>query len=103
MNVAALGAGASVISGVAACGSRESIPLISSPIDQLSSKTTDVLYITIDERKSRVAKAQNLMNQIGMKAMLMDGGTSLDYFTGIRWGGSERPMVAIIPASGEVS
>lgn len=103
MNAAALGAGASILTGVAACGSGESTPLISSPLDQLSSKTTDVQYITIDERKSRVAKAQDLMNQIGMKAMLLDGGTSLDYFTGIKWGGSERPMVTIIPASGEVS
>ncbi|MBL0273162.1 MAG: aminopeptidase P family N-terminal domain-containing protein [Chitinophagaceae bacterium] len=28
-------------------------------------------------------------------------GTSLDYFTGIRWWPSDRPLVAIIPATGE--
>jgi len=103
INVAALGAGASIVTTIAACESTETKITSSSPLDQLSSKTTNIQYITVDERKSRVAKAQELMNQIGMKAMLLDGGTSLDYFTGIRWGGSERPMVAIIPASGEVS
>jgi Xaa-Pro dipeptidase len=103
MNVAALGAGASFVTSIASCDSNETSPTLSSPLDHLSSKTTDIQYITVEERKFRVAKAQKLMNQVGMKAMLLDAGTSLDYFTGIRWGGSERPMVAIIPSSGEVS
>lgn len=103
MNVTLLGAGASIISGATACDSPQTPQNGLSPIDQLSSRTTDVKYITVDERKSRVAKAQELMSQIGMQAILLDAGTSLDYFTGIRWGGSERPMVAIIPANGEVS
>ncbi len=103
LNVTVLSAGASIVTGITACDSSQTSPTLSSPMDQLSSRTIDVQKITVDERKSRVAKAQNLMNQIGMKAMLLDAGTSLDYFTGIKWGGSERPMVALIPASGEVS
>ncbi|WP_296698112.1 Xaa-Pro peptidase family protein [Algoriphagus sp.] len=103
MNVTLLGAGASIISSTTACDSSQTPKTSSSSIDQLSSRTADVQLISVEERKSRVAKAQELMNRIGMKAILLDGGTSLDYFTGIRWGGSERPMVAIIPANGEVS
>lgn len=36
-------------------------------------------------------------------AIVLDCGTSLQYFTGISWWPSERTMVAIIPAKGEVS
>ncbi|MEN2282896.1 Xaa-Pro peptidase family protein [Algoriphagus sp. SE2] len=103
MNVTLMGAGASIIGSTAACDSTQNPQQSLLPVDQFSSRTADVQYITVDERKSRVAKAQELMNQIGMKAILLDAGTSLDYYTGIRWGGSERPMIAIIPANGEVS
>jgi Xaa-Pro dipeptidase len=37
-----------------------------------------------------------------MEALILDSGTSLKYFTGISWGASERPMVAVIPAKGEL-
>lgn len=103
INLSAMSAGVSMMAGGIACESKEVNHLNISPLEQFSSRTTDIQPITVEERKSRIAKAQDLMNSIGMKAMLLDGGTSLDYFTGIKWGGSERPMVALIPASGEVS
>ena len=37
-----------------------------------------------------------------MAALVLDAGTGLNYFTGISWWPSERTMVAIIPAKGEV-
>jgi len=58
--------------------------------------------ISLEERKSRVAKAQKLMGENHMEALILDSGTSLLYFTGISWWPSERTMVAIIPAHGEV-
>ncbi len=42
------------------------------------------------------------MIQNRMKALVMEGGTSMEYFTGISWWPSERTMVAIIPAAGEI-
>jgi Xaa-Pro dipeptidase len=33
---------------------------------------------------------------------VLDSGTSLEYFTGIKWWPSERIMAAIIPAKGTV-
>jgi Xaa-Pro dipeptidase len=74
----------------------------SSIFDGLKKMTGDVVPITIEERKSRVAKAQKLMAQNNIQAVLLDSGTSLVYFTGIHWWPSERTMVAIIPAKGEV-
>ena len=34
-------------------------------------------------------------------AIVLEGGSSLFYFMGVRWGLSERPFVAVIPAKGE--
>lgn len=70
---------------------------------KLTSLNDDVKPITVEERKARIAKAQQLMTEQKMVALVLDSGTSLKYFTGISWWPSERPMVAIIPAKGEVS
>lgn len=102
INLSAVGAGASLLTGVSACSSTSAEPKLHSTMDSLSSRLQDIIPISTTERKERVAKAQSLLKENGMQAMLLDGGTSLDYFTGIKWGGSERPMVAIIPQEGEV-
>jgi Xaa-Pro dipeptidase len=59
--------------------------------------------ITLEERQTRIQKAQRLMAENKIAAIVLDCGTSLQYFTGISWWPSERTMVAIIPAKGEVS
>ena len=56
--------------------------------------------ITTEERRSRLEKARALMKTNGLSAMMLTGGTSMEYFTGIRWGLSERLLAAIIPVSG---
>jgi len=62
----------------------------------------DVVPITVAERQARIAKAQRLLTENNMEALVLDAGTGLYYFTGINWWPSERTMVAIIPAKGEV-
>jgi Xaa-Pro dipeptidase len=56
--------------------------------------------ISVEERRGRVAKAQQLMTDNRIGALFLTGGTSLEYFTGIRWGLSERLFAVIIPANG---
>jgi Xaa-Pro dipeptidase len=51
--------------------------------------------------EARIAKAQRLMSEHNMRALLLDAGTGMEYFTGIAWWQSERPLVAIIPANGD--
>jgi Xaa-Pro dipeptidase len=65
------------------------------------SLTADAKPITADERRARIEKAQGLMAQRKVAALLIESGSSLDYFTGIRWHRSERTTLAVIPASGE--
>jgi Xaa-Pro dipeptidase len=36
-------------------------------------------------------------------AIYLEGGSSMFYFTGVRWGLSERPFVLVIPAKGELA
>jgi Xaa-Pro dipeptidase len=58
--------------------------------------------ISVEERRARIAKVQALMMQRKIAALLIEPGSTLDYFTGIRWHRSERTTLAIIPAKGEV-
>jgi Xaa-Pro dipeptidase len=69
---------------------------------KLKSLTGAAKPISADERRSRIEKAQSLMAQRKVAALLIESGTSLEYFTGIRWHRSERTTLAVIPASGAV-
>ncbi len=57
--------------------------------------------ISAAERLQRIAKAQKLMRAAGLKAVLVEAGSSLVYFTGVEWWRSERLTAAVIPADGE--
>jgi Xaa-Pro dipeptidase len=72
------------------------------PAPGLASMTGSAVPISSDERRARIAKVQTLMARHGVGALLLDTGSSLDYFTGIEWPRSERTTAAIIPARGEV-
>lgn len=89
--------------GLAACSTNENSSATKvTSLDSLASMTGDIKPITVNERAGRIKKAQQLLQQNKMQALILDGGTGMNYFTGIRWGRSERTMVAIIPARGEV-
>src|ERR1700754_4950216 len=83
-----LAAGASVALGPAAA--------------PLKSLTADARPISVEERRARIEKAQGLMAQRKVAALLVESGSSLEYFTGIRWRRSERTTLAVIPAAGEL-
>jgi len=69
---------------------------------KLKSMTSDAKPISVDERRARIAKAQSFMQQQNLRALLIEPGSSLEYFTGVRWHRSERTTAAIIPAHGDV-
>lgn len=62
----------------------------------------DVAPISRAERADRIARAQMLMKQHKIGAILVEPGSSLVYFTGIRWWRSERTTAALIPVEGQV-
>jgi Xaa-Pro dipeptidase len=57
--------------------------------------------ITNEERRLRVEKARRLMAAEKIDALVLSGGTSLVYFTNIRWGGGERLFASVIPVKGQ--
>jgi Xaa-Pro dipeptidase len=57
--------------------------------------------ITAEERQQRQEKARKLMTENKIDAIFMEGGTSMNYFTGAQWGRSERLFGMVLPKNGE--
>ncbi len=72
-------------------------------IKRLQRMTKDVVPISDDERKARIAKAQRLMAEQKIDAIYLEPGSSMFYFTGMRWGTSERMFALVIPHRGELA
>jgi Xaa-Pro dipeptidase len=67
----------------------------------LKSLTDGIVSIGKAERVTRLAKAQRLMRANNVGAVLIEPGSSLDYFTGVQWWRSERLTCAVIPVEGD--
>ena len=63
--------------------------------------TDGVTPIGDDERRARMEKARRLMRQHHLGAIVMEGGSSLFYFTGTRWAATDRTFAWVLPAAGE--
>ena len=70
-------------------------------LSALSDLTSHAVPIDAAERARRLVRAQALMRANGMTAVLMESGSSMTYFTGVRWGRSERPTLAVLPVEGK--
>ncbi len=64
--------------------------------------TKNVSSITSAERESRIKKAQKLMQQMNISALIIEPGAAMDYFSGIQWWRSERLTALVIPREGQV-
>ena len=75
----------------------------SSDVEKLPNLTARVKPIGVEEHSARVTKAQRLMRDAGIDALLLEAGSALVYFTGLRWGRSERFTGAVIPVEGDLA
>ncbi|HYL87121.1 MAG TPA: M24 family metallopeptidase [Candidatus Angelobacter sp.] len=99
-------AAASVLGGagplVAHSGANEadSLPQAFANLKPLGSR---VHPITADEYRERLGHAQKWMSDLtpNLDALFVAPGTSLYYFTGIRWGMSERLLALVLPRKGD--
>ena len=103
LKAAGLSGVVSIIRGVPLRAQQNSKVSLPPSIAALQSMGDQAKPITVEERRARIAKAQQLMAERKMDAILLVGGTSLVYFTGMRWWNSERLFAAVIPASGKAS
>ena len=70
---------------------------------ELKPMTDGVVPISEMDRQGRIEKAKRLMIEHNIQAIYMESGTSMFYFTGTRWGNSERMFALVLPAKGEVA
>jgi Xaa-Pro dipeptidase len=69
-------------------------------IAALTNRRAEAVPITLAEREQRLERARTLMHQSKIDAIVITTGTSLTYFTGLRWGQSERFFAWTLPATG---
>ena len=72
-------------------------------IQRLRRMTAGIVPISADERKARIAKAQRLMREQKIDAIYLESGSSMFYYTGVRWGASERMFAVVIPQRGDLA
>jgi Xaa-Pro dipeptidase len=70
-------------------------------ISALTSMRSQAKPISKEERLGRIERARRLMTSNTLDAIVLTGGTSLDYFTGMRWGGGERLFAIVLPVKGD--
>ena len=93
------------VAGATVFASEASAQLYDIPesIGKLRPMTDGIHPITDDERRARIEKARKLMVDNRIDAIYVEGGSSLFYFTGVRWGRSERMFAMVLPARGEIA
>ena len=92
--------------GLIACGAGASLLLkggvAAASAPELRSLTGSAAPISAAERQARLAKLQKALMDAGLAALLVEPGSTLEYFTGVRWRRSERTTAAVISARGSV-
>lgn len=69
-------------------------------IAALRSLRAEARSVAVEELADRQEKARRLMRDNNLSAILLVPGTSLRYFTGIRWEGGERLFAVVLPSKG---
>jgi Xaa-Pro dipeptidase len=91
-------------SGAIALGAAASLPsIVIAKEASLKKITGDAKPICQEERQARIAKAQKLMEEQGIDAIVIEPSSAMRYFTGIRWWPTERLTCVVIPRSGDFS
>ncbi len=94
-------AAATTAAAVRAQDPRRAEPPRTDLFPHLKSRRNEAKPISPTERFERMERARKLMTQQKMNAILVAGGSTLQYFTGVRWGNSERLLLMVLPAKGD--
>jgi Xaa-Pro dipeptidase len=101
---AVLGAGsASGATGAEATSTDPFQQRVPESIRKLQRMTEGIVPISLDERRARIEKARRLMRDNKIDAICIEPGSSMFYYTGMRWSTSERMFAVVIPARGELA
>ena len=101
LEVGGMTAGIAVASPLVPAAAAESKDASLPPsLAKLKSRKSEATPITREERQERQQRARQLINENALDAIVLMEGTSLRYFTGIRWWGGERAFALVLPAKG---
>ncbi|PQM27019.1 peptidase [Sphingopyxis lindanitolerans] len=92
--------GTAALSGIAATLPASVFAADTANLPNLAAKAVP---IGTDERRTRIAKAKELMRANDIGALLIEPGSSLIYFTGVEWWRSERLTAAVLTREGEIA
>jgi Xaa-Pro dipeptidase len=98
LQTGSLTAGVSVALPTLSHAADQSLPPAIAALRTLRAEATP---ITSEERAARQENARRLMRDNHLSAIVLAQGTSLKYFTGIRWEGGERLFAMVLPAKGD--
>jgi Xaa-Pro aminopeptidase len=98
-------AGAAVLNNATAAAGTDVLQQRDVPesIRKLQKMTDGIVPISLAERRDRIEKARRLMRENHIDAIYLEPGSSMFYYTGMRWGTSERMFALVIPARGELA
>lgn len=94
-------AGLGALIGPAPAARADGAPALPPAIAALQPATQGVAPISLEERRARVRRAQELLAQEKLDALIVAPGTSLEYFSGVRWSGGERLLAMVLTREGE--
>lgn len=94
--------GLTVTGAAIASGARILVAQAAASAAEMTSLTRGAQPISTQEHAARIDKVQQLMQRQKVAALLVESGSTLEYFTGVRWHRSERTTAALIPAQGGV-
>jgi len=89
------------VAGLGACAALPPLSVQAAGVGDLKLMTANAKPITPDERRERIGRLQRAMAATGVGAIVIEPGSSLEYFTGVQWRRSERTTAAVIPVKGE--
>ena len=95
-----IGAGIAFVNPLQAAAADKNCPPLPPSLSALKSLKSEATPITRAEFAARQEKARELMTANGIAAMLLMEGTSLTYFTGMKWWGGERLFAMVLPSKG---
>jgi len=93
-------AGAAVGASSVAFGTDAGCPQLPASVAALKPMKDRAVPISKEERTARQESARRLMSANRLDAVVLMEGTSLEYFSAIRWWGGERFFAMLLPAKG---
>lgn len=75
---------------------------VNTELEKIQNMTLNVKAIQPEEYQKRIQKAVSLIKSVGFKAIYLNAGTNLYYFTGTKWNASERMVGGILFEDGSL-